>query len=436
MHRRSRALMLAASIATTVAFGTLPAGGATAAGAPRVPELQSCTADAELSLGSMGESVSCLQTTLAMLSVYHGRINGIYDQVTADAVRWVQINDPDLRDDGVAGPNTLTALGIWSGVTNPPPPPPCTAAANISAGETGPDVSCLQTTLVHLGVFIGEADGIFGPATLDAVTRYQANNAPLVPDGIAGPRTLAAMGIWNGMNEGATLFGTPAGPGPWPAPLLDLPEYRLTFEGVPFYGNRTACTLAQADTIAAQFARDGADVATQQWAVYIASREGGCNYLTVNINPATRDDSHCTFQINALSGTFEAWGELGRRGWTTDSIKASLDACADAASDLWVYCGRGPWMPPYYCQPPWQGATPTGPPIAPPVTTPPTTPATTPAETSTSTTRPPRSTTTGPTKTTQPPQTTEPPRTTEPPKVPSTTTTTTSSPTTTAVPKG
>ena len=120
----------------------------------------------------------------------------------------------------------------------------------------------------------------------------------------------------------------------------------------PPTASRTTATTsparkANANIIAAEFDKDGADDATQQWAVYIASREGGCNYATVNLNLATRDDSHCTFQLNALAGMFEPHGELGRRGWTVDNVKESMQNCADAASDLWVYCGRGPWTPPY-----------------------------------------------------------------------------------------
>jgi hypothetical protein len=139
--------------------------------------------------------------------------------------------------------------------------------------------------------------------------------------------------------------------------VLDLPEYRLTAEGIPKYGNRTACTPEQAAIIAAEFANDGADAESQQWAVYVASREGGCRYEAVNINARTKDDSHCTFQLNALSGMFAPHGSLGRRGWTTESVKTSLQACADAASDLWVFCGRGPWTKPYTCTPPWAGST-------------------------------------------------------------------------------
>jgi hypothetical protein len=70
----------------------------------------------------------------------------------------------------------------------------------------------------------------------------------------------------------------------------------------------------------------------------------------------TRDDSHCTFQLNVLSGTFDPSGELGRRGWSAAATRESLRACADAASDLWVRCGRGPWIKPYFCAQPWTGA--------------------------------------------------------------------------------
>ena len=165
-------------------------------------------------------------------------------------------------------------------------------------------------------------------------------HAALQVDGKAGPRTLAAMGIWSGITSGNGRF---TGPGPFPAPVQDEPFWNLTAEGIPYYNKGTACTASEAAVIAAEFANDGADAATQQWAVYIASREGGCRYDAVNLNLRTKDDSHCTFQLNVLSGMFEPNGALGRRGWTADLVKSSLQACADGASDLWVFCGRGPW---------------------------------------------------------------------------------------------
>jgi len=165
------------------------------------------------------------------------------------------------------------------------------------------------------------------------------------------------MGIWSGLAGGVggtvvTTSGT-APSGPWPAGIQNEPNWRVSPEGIPYYGNRHPCSLEDANMIAFQFARDGADIATEQWAVYIASREANCNYAAVNLNLATQDDSHCTFQLNALAGMFNPGQSLGRLGWTADSVTESMENCANAASDLWVYCGRGPWTPPYSCRPPW-----------------------------------------------------------------------------------
>jgi hypothetical protein len=240
----------------------------------------------------------------------------------------------------------------------------CTADADPPPGSSGPGIECIQRHLAVLGLYTGAVDGVLGPSTVVAIQAFQSKNPPLDVDGRAGPRTLAALGVWSGHTVGeaavvtggasdpATAAGGPAGP--WPAPVLDYPLWNLTRDGIPYYGDHVACSLADANTIAGQFARDDADVSTQQWAVYIASREGGCRFDAVNLNLATRDDSHCTFQLNALSGMFAPHGELGRLGWNVDNVKASMQSCADAASDLWVYCGKGPWTPPYRCLQPWE----------------------------------------------------------------------------------
>jgi hypothetical protein len=218
-------------------------------------------------------------------------------------------------------------------------------------------VKCLQDKLIKDGFLLTSASGTFDKLTAEAVRGFQLAKA-LGPDGIAGPSTLAALGIWSGktteQGNGPPIVANAPG-GPWPAGREPYPNWNLSRDGIPFYGNHVPCTLANANIIANEFEKDGADDATQQWATYIASREGGCNEKTVNFNLATRDDSHCTFQLNALAGMFEPHGELGRRGWTVDNVKESMKNCADAASDLWVYCGRGPWTPPYACAPPWAG---------------------------------------------------------------------------------
>ena len=61
-------------------------------------------------------------------------------------------------------------------------------------GSRGDEVRQIQTKLKRWGYYNGNIDGIFGSQTLAAVKYFQRKNG-LTVDGIAGPKTLAAMGI-------------------------------------------------------------------------------------------------------------------------------------------------------------------------------------------------------------------------------------------------
>jgi hypothetical protein len=61
-------------------------------------------------------------------------------------------------------------------------------------GDRGPEVAELQRALTAHGAATIAADGDFGRGTLAAVMAFQAANG-LVVDDVAGPRTLAALGI-------------------------------------------------------------------------------------------------------------------------------------------------------------------------------------------------------------------------------------------------
>ena len=325
--------------------------GATAAHA-ELPEMDHCLADAELIVGSTGGSVSCVQWTLMWQGTYKGLVTGTYDQGTFRAVVAFQQAHPPLTVNGNGGVQTLTAMGIYSGVDKAPPPV-CLADAPVNPGDRGPSAECVQRVLQAKFLFGGTVDGNYGKDTADAVKNFQLKTPPLKADGVADTQTLAALGIWSGFTtaQGSDNFNGGAW---WPAGIQAEPNFRLA-GGIPVFGNHRFCTRENADIIAREFAKDGADIATQQYFIYIASREGGCDYTAVNQNAATQDDSHCTFQLNALAGLFEPNGSLGRRGWNVDNVKESLANCSDAASDLWVFCARGPWTPPYSCAPPWAG---------------------------------------------------------------------------------
>lgn len=61
-------------------------------------------------------------------------------------------------------------------------------------GSQSSEVKQIQTKLKRWGYYNGKIDGIFGTQTKKAVIAFQKKNG-LIADGIAGPKTLAAMGI-------------------------------------------------------------------------------------------------------------------------------------------------------------------------------------------------------------------------------------------------
>ena len=63
-------------------------------------------------------------------------------------------------------------------------------------GSRGSEVTQIQTKLKRWGYYNGNIDGIYGTQTVNAVKYFQRKNG-LTQDGIAGPATLKAMGIYS-----------------------------------------------------------------------------------------------------------------------------------------------------------------------------------------------------------------------------------------------
>lgn len=68
-------------------------------------------------------------------------------------------------------------------------------------GSQGQEVTQIQTKLSELGYYSGKIDGIFGSGTKQAVINFQKDYG-LNPDGIAGSKTLSALGISTGSSNG------------------------------------------------------------------------------------------------------------------------------------------------------------------------------------------------------------------------------------------
>src|SRR5437773_658020 len=73
----------------------------------------------------------------------------------------------------------------------------------LKQGSSGPDVTELQQKLKDLGFDPNGVDGNFGPGTRDAVIAFQQSKG-LQADGIAGPATLAALGLGDGQANADT----------------------------------------------------------------------------------------------------------------------------------------------------------------------------------------------------------------------------------------
>ncbi len=69
-----------------------------------------------------------------------------------------------------------------------------TASALSKMGSRGNEVKNIQTRLKKWGYYKGAIDGIYGTQTKNAVIAFQKKNN-LTPDGVAGPKTLAKIGL-------------------------------------------------------------------------------------------------------------------------------------------------------------------------------------------------------------------------------------------------
>jgi len=103
------------------------------------------------------------------------------------------------------------------------------------AAAANPQTAGLQVALRAYGLYTGQIDGIAGPATAKATRAFQRRHG-LVPDGLAGQKTRAAMGVL-----GRPLFGRrlmKRGDFGWDVAVL---QYLLRLPAIDgYYGPETA----------------------------------------------------------------------------------------------------------------------------------------------------------------------------------------------------
>jgi murein peptide amidase A len=82
----------------------------------------------------------------------------------------------------------------------------CTISSTLRRGSESSDVACLETRLIELGYQLVGPDNSFGTSTQKAAKAFQKAKG-LTVDGIVGPKTAGALGIW-----AATPAAAPAAP--------------------------------------------------------------------------------------------------------------------------------------------------------------------------------------------------------------------------------
>ena len=199
---------------------------------------QSLSGYPELSQGDTGADVRCLEYCLHILNCYGGAFDGIFGPEVNAATRQFQVRHA-LGVDGIVGPQTwgsiipriteiqiaLNAAGISVEVDGLGGPQTLNGVINfqesaqvvdsgegyvgpitrevmfggsscidisgypeLSQGNTGADVRCLEYCLHILNCYAGAFDGIFGPEVFNAAEQLQERNYIGV-DGIVGPQT-------------------------------------------------------------------------------------------------------------------------------------------------------------------------------------------------------------------------------------------------------
>ena len=148
-----------------------------------------------LKIGVSGTAVTTLQQALIALGYDCGNqgADGIFGPATYRAVIEFQRYNGCVVD-GIVGPETQAALDSPEAQGPPDEDEPIEPYTNLQRGSRGEAVKQLQKCLIELGYSCGgcAADGVFGPATQNAVVRFQQNNG-LTANGIVDQDTMEAL---------------------------------------------------------------------------------------------------------------------------------------------------------------------------------------------------------------------------------------------------
>jgi len=171
----------------------------------------------ELKYGDKGEEVRLLQTRLKDLRYYNGPVTGNYLDATRKAIRAVQ-EAYGLEVTGIAD------LGLQELIYGD-------AHRPLKKGDTGKDVSRLQTRLSELGYYWGKVSGNYLDGTTAAVGHFQEENS-LAKTGSADVKTLIRL-----YSDDIVMPSPDPAATPIPVPT---PPKEIKYTGVIGYGAKNS----------------------------------------------------------------------------------------------------------------------------------------------------------------------------------------------------
>lgn len=169
-------------------------------------------ASGALKPGMKGDRVRAMQELLLKHGYLLAQPDGSYGSRTEEAVRKFQ-QDVGLEVDGICGAETLSRLENRDSSAGNAHEHSAYAATGtvLKPGMHGDGVTLVQQYLIDLGYLNDAADGLYGPKTVAAVKRFQADNG-LVADGICGSATYAALQVSPKTTEAAAPPQTTTAP--------------------------------------------------------------------------------------------------------------------------------------------------------------------------------------------------------------------------------
>jgi peptidoglycan hydrolase-like protein with peptidoglycan-binding domain len=140
-----------------------------------------------LQYGSLGSDVKALQQALIDAGIHvRGGADGVFGVATRTAVKEFQANHA-LSETGKVDEATANALASRN------PAGSTSALVGLKAGALGNTVQQLQQAMIDAGITVrGGADGIFGPATAQALKQFQTSQG-LESTGIVDAETAEAL---------------------------------------------------------------------------------------------------------------------------------------------------------------------------------------------------------------------------------------------------